>query len=390
MKAPFLDLRAAYFELKCQLDGAISRILTGGQYILGDELEAFESDWAAFCGVDYAVGVGNGLDALRLGLLALGVGSGDEVIVPSNTFIATWLAVTQCGAIPVPVEPDEQTFNIDPKRIEEAITARTKVILPVHLYGQPADLDPILSVSRKHGIKVIEDAAQAHGARYRGKNVGAHGDLAAWSFYPGKNLGAFGDGGAITTNDKEIAGRLRLLRSYGSSRKYVHELIGFNSRLDPIQAAVLRVKLSVLNDWNARRKAIAKLYMNESAEATLDETQGVHGVSDLHLLPSEKKKSRIVFPFVPEFADPAWHLFVIRHPERERLRAHFANAGVETAIHYPTPAHLQKAYTMLGDRKLSFPIAEGLANSVLSLPIGPHLGPDSVAAVAEAIRTFEG
>src|SRR5690606_14806142 len=249
--------------------------------ILGPEVEAFEAEYAAYCQASHAVGVANGLDALHLALRAMGVGPGDEVIVPSNTYIATWLAVSQCGATPVPVEPVDATFNIDPARIEAAITSATRVILPVHLYGQPADLDPILAIARKHGLRVLEDAAQAHGARYKGRRIGAHGDAVAWSFYPGKNLGALGDGGAVTTNDPELADRIRVLRNYGSRLKYVNEVQGFNSRLDPIQAAVLRVKLAHLDDWNARRGSIAALYLSGLGECGL------------------------MLPQVPAFADPA-------------------------------------------------------------------------------------
>ena len=237
---PFLDLRSAYMELKDELDGAYHRVMESGWYILGQEVDQFEKEFAAYCGAEHCIGVGNGLDALHLILRAYGIGPGDEVIVPSNTYIATWLAVSQAGATPVPVEPDERTYNIDPARIEAAITPRTRALLPVHLYGQPADLDPILDIARRHGLKVIEDAAQAHGARYKGKRIGGHGDAVAWSFYPGKNLGALGDGGAVTTNDRELAERLRVLRNYGSRIKYVNEVQGFNSRLDPLQAAFLR------------------------------------------------------------------------------------------------------------------------------------------------------
>jgi dTDP-4-amino-4,6-dideoxygalactose transaminase len=301
MRVPFLDLQDAYFELKTDIDASIARVLDSGCYILGEEVENFESEWAQYCEAKHAVGVGNGLDALHLALLALGVGSSDEVIVPSNTYIATWLAVSRCGATPVPVEPDERTFNLDPDRIEAAITPRTKVILPVHLYGQPADLTPILNIARKNGLRVLEDAAQAHGARYKGQRVGAHGDVVAWSFYPGKNLGALGDGGAITTNDSDIADRIRVLRNYGSRVKYVNEVKGFNSRLDPIQAAVLRIKLKVLDEWNERRKAIAIKYLNGHGGEVLQGT-----VVNSNIL------SEATLPYVPNYAVPVCHLFVIR------------------------------------------------------------------------------
>ena len=250
----------SYRELKPEIDAAVSRVLESGWYILGPEVEAFEAEWAAYCDAKHAVGLANGLDALTLALRALDIGPGDEVIVPSNTYIATWLAVSGVGATPVPVEPDEATHNIDPARIEAAITSRTRALLPVHLYGQPADMDPILDIAKRHGLRVIEDAAQAHGARYKGKRIGAHGDIVCWSFYPGKNLGALGDAGAITTNDTALAERVALLRNYGSRQKYVNEEAGVNSRLDPIQAAVLRVKLGVLDEWTERRRAVATAY----------------------------------------------------------------------------------------------------------------------------------
>lgn len=362
MKIPFLDLRAAYLELKPEIDLAVSRVLDSGWYILGEEVEAFESEWAAFCEAKYAVGIANGLDALHLALRALDVGPGDEVIVPSNTYIATWLAVSQCGATPVPVEPDHATYNINPALIEAAITPRTKVILPVHLYGQPADMDTILAIARKHNLRVLEDAAQAHGARYKGKRIGAHGDVVAWSFYPGKNFGALGDGGAITSNDPQIADRIRVLGNYGSRVKYLNEVQGYNSRLDPIQAAALRVKLKYLDEWNTRRKSLAAEYL-----------QALSGASEITL------------PVVPEFADPVWHLFVIRHADREALQKQMNDAGIGSVIHYPIPPHLQTAYTDLGYQSGQFPMAEIMAKQVLSLPIGPHLPAQNIAFISKVI-----
>ncbi|QGT79556.1 aminotransferase class I/II-fold pyridoxal phosphate-dependent enzyme [Guyparkeria halophila] len=359
---PFLDLQAAYRELKADIDKAVARVLESGWYILGPEVEAFEQEFAAYCQADHAVGVGNGLDALVLALRAVGVRPGDEVIVPSNTYIATWLAVTQCGATPVPVEPYESTFNIDPERIEAAITPRTRAILPVHLYGQPADLDPILSVARRHGLRVVEDAAQAHGARYKGRRIGAHGDVAAWSFYPGKNLGALGDGGAVTTDDAAIADRIRLLRNYGSREKYVHEVQGVNSRLDPLQAAVLRVKLTMLDDWNERRRTLAARYAEALAGADL------------------------TLPKVPDWAEPVWHLFVIRSRARDALQTRFDRAGIGTLIHYPIPPHAQQAYESLELDDKAFPLACRLAEEGLSLPIGPHLTSDAPVAVANVLE----
>jgi dTDP-4-amino-4,6-dideoxygalactose transaminase len=363
MKVPFLDLGAAYRELQFEVDSAISRSLTSGYYIGGPEVETFEADFATYCDAAHAVGLANGLDALHLALLALGVGAGDEVIVPSNTYIATWLAVSQCGATPVPVEPDARTYNINPALIEAAITSRTKVILPVHLYGQPADMDPILAIARKHGLKVLEDGAQAHGARYKGKRIGSHGDVVAWSFYPGKNLGAFGDGGAITTNDAEVADRIRVLRNYGSRVKYVNEVKGYNSRLDPLQAAALSVKLKVLDAWNNRRATIAKNYQTELADLGLQ------------------------LPFVPNWATPAWHLFVVLNPQRDALQKKLGDAGIGTLIHYPIPPHLQQAYAAAGYASGHFPIAESIANQCLSLPIGPHLDEAGLTAVIKTMKS---
>lgn len=285
------------------------------------------------------------------------IGHGDEVIVPSNTFIATWLAVSECGATPVAVEPNPTTFNIDPENIEKSITSRTKAIIPVHLYGQPADIDPILGIARRHGIRVLEDAAQAHGARYKGRRVGSLGDAAAWSFYPGKNLGALGDAGAITTNNKELADRIRELRNYGSKVKYVHNTKGFNSRLDPLQASVLRVKLACLDDWNARRQRIAAIYL-----ADID-------------LPG------LILPSVPDYADPVWHLFVVRSSRREQLQQQLSEAGIASLIHYPIPPHRQEAYYL----KSNLPIADQLASEILSLPIGPHLSLGDAERIVDII-----
>lgn len=362
MNVPFLDLKAGYLEHQSEIDAAIKRVLESGWYILGEEVEAFEHEYADYCEAKHCVGVANGLDALHLALLALGVGQGDEVIVPSNTYIATWLAVSQCGAIPIPVEPNEATYNLDPARIEAAITPRTKVILPVHLYGQPADLDPILSVARKHGLKVLEDGAQAHGARYKGKRLGAHGDVVAWSFYPGKNLGAYGDGGAITTDDAEIADRIRVLRNYGSRVKYVNDIRGFNSRLDTVQAAVLRVKLKHLDQANDARRSIAAQYLN--------------GMTAIGL----------TLPFVPNWAKPVWHLFVVRSEARTQFQQRINQAGVGTLIHYPIPPHLQNAYGDLGYAKGSLPIAEKIHEQVLSLPMFPSMSQAQVAQVISVCR----
>ena len=371
---PFLDLKAPYVELQQELDEAISRVVSSGWYIGGREVEHFEVDYAAYCGAAHAVGLGNGLDALHLALRAMDVGPGDEVIVPSNTYIATWLAVSQCGATPVPVEPDERTYNIDPTLIEATITARTKVILPVHLYGQPADMDAILAIARNHGLRVLEDAAQAHGARYKGKRVGAHGDAVAWSFYPGKNLGAMGDGGAVTTNDAHLADRVRVLGNYGSRVKYVNEVQGQNSRLDPLQAAILRVKLARLDEWGARRKAIAARYTTELAP----------------VIASAARTSAIplILPHAPDWAEPAWHLCVVRHQQRDALQKALNDAGIGTLIHYPIPPHLQLAYAQEGYVQGQFPIAEKIATECLSLPIGPHLAEENIDEVIAHVAAF--
>lgn len=366
MAVPFLDLRSAYLELKAELDAAVARALDSGWYLLGEELAAFEREYAAYVGVKHCVGVANGLDALHLGLRAMGVGPGDEVIVPSNTYIATWLAVSYAGAIPVPVEPVESTYNLDAARLEAAVTSRTKAILPVHLYGQPADMDPILEVAGRHGLRVLEDAAQAHGARYKGRRVGGLGDGAGWSFYPGKNLGAFGDAGAFTTNDDELADRVRVLRNYGSRVKYVNEVPGYNSRLDEIQAAVLRVKLARLDAWNARRARIAGAYLDALQETGLG------------------------LPAVPAWAEPAWHLFVVRYPQRDRLRCELEAAGIGTLIHYPIPPHLQGAYAHLGLGEGALPLAERVHREVLSLPIGPHLTDAHLAGTMTTVRAVRG
>lgn len=361
---PFLDLRDAFLELKKQIDEAIARVLDSGYYLLGPELEAFEHEFAHYLGVEYCVAVGSGLDALHLAMKALGVGRGDEVLVPGLTYIATWLAVSYAGATPVPVEPDEATYNIDPARIEAAITPKTRGIIPVHLYGQPANMDGVLEVARRHNLWVLEDAAQAHGATYKGKCVGGFGMAAGWSFYPGKNLGALGDGGAVTTNDAELARQVRMLRNYGSQVKYFCEEKGFNSRLDEIQAAILRVKLQYLDEWNQRRRKVADFYLQEL------------------------KDTNLVLPFVPTWANPVYHLFVVRSKQRDALRNQLQNAAIGTLIHYPVAPHLQEAYRELGLGAGTQPISERIHREVLSLPIGPHLTEDQAAAVVEAVHSF--
>jgi dTDP-4-amino-4,6-dideoxygalactose transaminase len=346
---PFLDVGAMHAELRSRLDAAYGRVMDSNCLILGPELEAFEREFAQYCGAKHCIGVGNGLDALFLALKAMLIGPGHEVLVPSNTYIATWLAVSYAGATPVPVEPDPRTYNLDPQRIEAAITARTRAIIPVHLYGQPADMDPILQIARRRGLRVLEDAAQAHGARYKGRRVGALADAAGFSFYPAKNLGALGDGGAVVTNDADVAMAVRVLRNYGSPFKYDHAVKGHNSRLDELQAAFLREKLAVLDDWNARRSHIARRLLDGLAPSGLQ------------------------LPYVPAWAEPVWHLFVVRSAARDALRSALTGRGIATMVHYPVPPHRQPAYRELGLGEGALPIAEAIHREVLSLPMFPQL-----------------
>ncbi len=359
---PFLDLGRLHQSIRGPLDEAYRRVVDSGWFIMGPELEAFEAEFAHYCEVRHCIGIGNGLEALHLLLRAYGIGPGDEVIVPSNTFIATWLAVTECGATPVPVDPSIDTHNIDPALIANVITNRTRAIVPVHLYGQPADMDPINALSAKHSLVVIEDAAQAQGARYKGRRTGSIGHAAATSFYPGKNLGALGDGGAVLTNDDAIAEKVKKLRNYGSMVKYQHDLVGYNSRLDEMQAAFLRVKLAVLDEWNARRREIATEYSKVLAEADIG------------------------LPLVPEYAEPVWHLYVIRSKRRDALKAYLEQQGVSTVIHYPVPPHRQACY--LDFKGHNLPIAVTLAEEVLSLPMSSFLDAAEVAHVANAMLCF--
>ncbi len=393
MNIPFNDFSSPYEELKAELDEAYGRFMRSGWYILGKEVESFEQEYAAYCGTKFCVGVGNCLDAMHLVLRAWNIGTGDEVIVPSNTYIATWLAISHAGATPVPVEPDPRTYNLDPNRIEAAITSRTKAIMPVHLYGQPADMDPIMALAKKHELKVLEDAAQAQGALYKGRRAGALGHAAGHSFYPTKNLGAFGDAGAVTTDDAQLADRVRTLRNYGSRKRYHNEVIGCNSRLDELQAAFLRVKLRHLDEWNQRRSKIAAVYLDglkdESGKqkAEMGIQDDGHQTSDLR-----PPASSLVLPYVPDWATPVWHLFVIRHPQRDALQKKLTEAGIGTLIHYPVPPHRSGAYS--GLRPLTsdhwqLPIAEELASTVLSLPIGPRLTEAQAAVVVTAVRSFQ-
>jgi dTDP-4-amino-4,6-dideoxygalactose transaminase len=360
---PFLDLQASYCELRAELDGVWHRVMDSGRYVLGQEAEAFEQEFAEYCGAKYCIGVANGLEALHLILRGYGIGAGDEIIVPSNTYIATWLAVSQTGATPIPVEPRLATANLDPAKIEAAITGRTKAIIAVHLYGQPAEMDAICEVGKKHGLQIIEDAAQAHGGRWLGRRVGSLGDAAGFSFYPGKNLGCYGDGGAVVTNDAQLADGVRVLRNYGSREKYHNEVQGVNSRLDELQAALLRVRLRVLDKWNERRRRLASRYRETLA-----------GIPRLQL------------PVVAEETEPVWHLFVVRHQQRDWFRETLERAGIQTLIHYPIPPHLSDAYGSCGMKPGELPTAEKLASEVVSLPIGPHLTLAQQDRVIEVVR----
>jgi dTDP-4-amino-4,6-dideoxygalactose transaminase len=357
MKIPFLELAPAYAELKPQIDAAIRRVLGKGWYVLGEEVAAFEREFAEYVGATHCVGVGNGLEALRLVLRAWDIGPGAEVIVPSNTYIATALAASEVGATPVFVEPDPSTHNLDPERLEAAITPRTRAIIPVHLYGLPADMEPINAIAAKRGIKVLEDAAQAHGARCKGRKAGGLADAAGWSFYPSKNLGALGDAGAVTTDDDALADKIRVLRNYGSRVRYHNEVAGVNSRLDELQAAILRVKLRKLDEWNARRRQAAETYH-----------RGLRGAD-------------LVLPVEPGGMRSCWHLYVVRVAQRERVVKALADAEIVTLVHYPVPPYRSRAYATLGIPAGSFPIADRLADEVLSLPLGPHLGRQQVDQV---------
>ncbi len=360
---PFLDMKASYLEIKDEIDAAYHRVMDSGWVLLGEELAGFESEFARYCGVSHCIGVGNGLDALHLILRAMDIGPGDEVVVPAYTFIATWLAVSASGASVVPVDVCLETCNLDSDLLEQAITPRTKAVMPVHLYGQPAVMDPVREIARRRGLRVIEDAAQAHGARCGIDRAGSLGDAAGFSFYPGKNLGAFDDAGAVTTSDSELAERVRSLRNYGSRVKYYHDVQGGNSRLGELQAAFLRVKLTRMDEWNERRARIAQRYLQELA--------GIPGLA---------------LPNTAPGVEPVWHLFVIRVRDRESLQQQLAARGVNTLIHYPIPPHKSGAYASAGWRPESFPNASVLANSVLSLPIGPHLTEQQQSQVIAAVR----
>ena len=365
MNILFLNLHPLHDPIREELEAAFEEVLNNSWYILGQKSEAFETSWAAWLGCRHAVGVSNGLDALFLSLKALGIGPGDEVIVPSNTYIATVLAVSHAGATPVLVEPDPRTYNIDPDRIEAAITPRTRAVMPVHLYGQACEMDRIMAIAEKHGLFVVEDNAQAHGAEWKGKKTGTFGHCNGTSFYPGKNLGALGDGGIVTTDDDALAEKVRMLRNYGSRQKYVNEVVGYNMRLDELQAAFLSVKLKYLDAWTQERQRLAALY-----------TEMLQGVGDL------------ILPETHPDATHVWHLYVIRTRHRDALQDYLKQRGIGTLIHYPIPPHLQQAYAHLGYQKGDFPIAEELAETCLSLPLWVGMGEGVVDMVAEKILSF--
>lgn len=362
---PFLDMKAQYLELKAELDSAYQRVMDSGWYILSEEVRTFEQEFADYLGVKHCVGVGNGLEALELILMAHGIGEGDEVNVPANTYIASWLAVSYVGAVPVPVEPDPATSNINPARIGSAVSKRTKAIMPVHLYGQTTEMDETWRIAEQHQLAIIEDSAQTHGAKFKDRMAGNLGSAAAFSFYPTKNLGAFGDAGAVTTNDDQLADRVRVLRNYGSRRKYFNEERGYNSRLDPLQAAFLWVKLKRLDEWNDRRKRIAGYYL-----------ENLKDFPGLFLLQ------------IARDADHVWHVFAIAYPDRDGLQAHLEQSGIGTLIHYPVPPHLSQAYADLHYQAGDFPITEQLARSVMSIPMGPHLKLEEAGFVVEKIKEF--
>ena len=366
MTVPFLSFSPQHNLIRSEVLGAIADVYDKQWYVLGEQVKGFEADYSAFNHVAHTIGVANGLDALHLALKALGLQPGDEVIVPSNTYIATWLAISFVGGVPVPVEPNPETYNIDPARIEAALTPRTKGIMPVHLCGQACEMGPIMDIARKHGLWVVEDNAQAQGAAWEGGLTGSFGAVNGTSFYPGKNLGALGDAGAVTTNDAALAHKIQVLRNYGSQQKYYNEVIGYNSRLDELQAAVLRVKLGYLLTWTSQRQQIAAWYNEHLA-----------GIEGLQL------------PMVAPGATHVYHLYVVRTLQRDALQAHLTQAGIGTMIHYPVPPHQQQAYAELSSSLPALPIAEELAATSLSLPVWPGMTLEDVLTVVGAVRSFE-
>lgn len=365
MKVPFFSLEAVHQPLKQEFMEAFSRIVDDSSFILGKDVEQFESGFAAFCDSRFAIGVGNGLDALKIALKTLGIGAGDEVIVPAHTYIATWLAVSEVGAVPVPVDVCEDTMNINPALIPEKISSKTKAIMPVHIYGLPCNMDAIMKIAKENNLYVVEDFAQAQGATYKGKRVGSFGHINGCSFYPSKNIGAMGDAGAITTSDSELAQKAAMIRNYGSSKKYIHELEGDNSRLDSLQAAFLNIKLPHLNNQNQHRRNIAAMYTER-----LKEIKGIK------------------LQTIPSGCESVYHLFTIRTEKREALQQYLQEHGVGSLIHYPVPSHLQLAYKFLGYQKGDFPVAEKIAQETLSLPLFIGITESEVHYVCEKIGRF--
>ena len=365
MNVPFLDLKAQYRSIKEEVHAAINEVIENTAFAGGPFVAKFEQDFAKFCDCKHAIGVGNGTDALWMALVALGVGAGDEVITSPNTFIATAEAISLCGAKPVFVDVEEQTSNMNPALIQAAITKNTKAIIPVHLFGQPCNMDPILEIAGKNNLYVVEDACQAHGAQYKGKKAGSMGNAGCFSFYPGKNLGAFGEGGAITTNDDELAAKMRMFRDHGQAKKYYHDIIGWNARLDGIQGAVLHVKLKYLPAWNDARRKHANDY-----------TAGLASVRD------------VILPVEADYARHIYHIYAIRVKDRDKLMAYLGEKGIACGIHYPVPVHLQKAYSFLGKGKGSFPVAEKCAEQYLSLPMFAELTDEQVAYVVQQIKGY--
>ena len=363
-RVPFLDLRAAYRELETEIDAATKRVVQSGWYVLGREVEAFEAEFASYVGTRHCVGVASGTNAITLALLAAGIAAGDEVLVAAHTCTPTWLGITHARAVPVPVDVSPSTLTMDTNALSASISPRTRAIMPVHIYGQTCNMYEINSIARSQGLAVIEDAAQAHGASWNGRRAGTLGNAAAWSFYPTKNLGAVGDAGAVTTDDSGLAERVRSLRNYGWTERYSAGERGFNSRLDELQAAILRAKLPVLDEWNNRRSVIASSYLQAL------------------------RNTDLALPQVAEGAIPSWHLFAVRTPPRDKLRQHLAAQGVQTLVHYPVAPHLQPAFADLGYLRGSLPVAESVADGVLSLPMGPHLEDDAVGRVIDAVHSF--
>ncbi len=367
MNIPYCSFEAMHNDLNAQLHESFDRVLSNNYFITGPELSAFEKEFAEYCGVKHAIGCGTGLDALYLVLKALGIGAGDEVIVPSNTFIATALAVSYAGATPVFVEPDMQSYNIDTNRIEEKINEKTKAIIAVHLYGRASDMDAICELAKKHDLYLLEDAAQAHGAQFKGKRVGGFGIAAGFSFYPGKNLGALGDGGAVVTNDDQLAEKVRMLRNYGSSRKYHHDYLGTNSRLDELQASFLRVKLTQLDKWNVERNRIADIYIKKINNPLIKMP-----------LPTDDDHYTV------------WHIFPVLCEQRDKLQAYLSEKGIGTLCHYPVPMHMQKAYASLGIAEGELPNAEKISSCELSIPLYYGLSDEEIEYIVEAINSFKG